>query len=349
LRRNAATRFGILNYRAVNAQWHADRAARRPKIPKLVLNAPLREYVQERLSGKIVQSNGQAVKHPKVTWKGRRAVHRQQRRWAKAWSPEQISQRLRIDFPTDETMRISPEAIYQSLYIQSRGALRRDLSACLRSGRPLRVPRKRTQKNGRSFVDPHLLIANRPPEIEDRAIPGHWEGDLILGLGSSAIGTLVERSTRFTLLLYLPRMKSYGKAIRVKNGPALAGHGTEAVCNAIARTILTLPEEIRKSLTWDQGAELSKHVQLRIATGLEIYFCDPRSPWQRGTNENTNGLLRQYFPKGTDLSRHSADQIAAIAQTLNCRPRKTLKWKTPAEAFAELLRTHENHSVASTG
>jgi IS30 family transposase len=182
------------------------------------------------------------------------------------------------------------------------------------------------------------MISERPAEIADRAVPGHWEGDLILGLGSSAIGTLVERTTRFTLLLHLPRMAAYGELARIKNGPALAGHGAEAVRAAITRTIITLPEQVRQSLTWDQGAELAQHVNLRIDTGLQIYFCDPHSPWQRGTNENTNGLLRQYFPKGTDLSLHSADDIAAVAMTLNSRPRKALGWKTPAEALNQYLR-----------
>jgi IS30 family transposase len=168
-------------------------------------------------------------------------------------------------------------------------------------------------------------------------VPGHWEGDLILGLESSAIGTLVERSTRFTMLLHLPPMEAHGGP-RVKNGPALAGHGAEAVSDAIADAISTLPEQLRRSLTWDQGAEMAGHAQLRIDTGLQVYFCDPQSPWQRGSNENTNGLLRQYFPKGTDLSRHSAEDLAAVAATLNGRPRKTLSWRTPAEALDEHLR-----------
>jgi IS30 family transposase len=182
------------------------------------------------------------------------------------------------------------------------------------------------------------MISERPAEVADRAVPGHWEGDLILGLGSSAIGTLVERMTRFTILLHLPRMADYGNLARIKNGPALAGHGAEAVRDAITRTITTLPEQIRQSLTWDQGAEMAQHANLRIDTGLQVYFCDPRSPWQRGTNENTNGLLRQYFPKGTDLSAHSADDLAAVAMTLNSRPRKALGWKTPAEALNQYLR-----------
>ena len=191
-------------------------------------------------------------------------------------------------------MRVWHEAIYQSLYVQGRGALRRELTACLRTGRALRVPRARTWR-GKSFGTDQVLISERPAETEDRAVPGHWEGDLILGLESSAIGILVERTTRFTMLLHLPPIDSDGP--RVKNGPALAGHGAEAVRNAIAGTITTLPGQLRRSLTWDQGAELAQHAKLRIETGLPVYFGDPRSPWQRGTNENTNGLLRQYFPK----------------------------------------------------
>jgi IS30 family transposase len=234
-------------------------------------------------------------------------------------------------------MQISHEAIYQALYIQGRGALRRELSACLRTGRALRVPRARTQQRGKSFITSEVLISERPAEVADRAVPGHWEGDLIIGLNSSAIGTLVERTTRFTMLLHLPPMPGHNSGARVKNGPALAGHGAEAVRNAIAAKIAMLPEHLRKSLTWDQGAEMAQHAQLKIDTGLAIYFCDPRSPWQRGTDENTNGLLRQYFPKGTDISRYSERELDAVANTLNARPRKALEWKTPAEAFEELL------------
>ena len=338
LRRNAATRGGGLEYRASTAQWHAERAARRPKRAKLATNAALRTYVQECLSGAVATPGGAAVVGPAVAWKGRRHGPRQARRWAKVWSPEQISRRLRRDFPGDETMRISHEAIYQALYVQGRGALRRELTACLRTGRALRVPRARSRREGKSFVDPAVLISQRPAEAADRAVPGHWEGDLILGLGSSAIGTLVERTTRFTMLLHLPRMDGHGFEARTKNGPALAGHGAEAVRGAIARTITTLPEQLRRSLTWDQGAEMAQHAQLRIEAGVAVYFCDPHSPWQRGTNENTNGLLRQYFPKGTDLGGHSADELAAVAAALNGRPRKTLGWRTPAEAFDEALR-----------
>jgi len=347
LRRNAATRSGGLEYRASTAQWHAERAARRPKPAKLVTNPALRRYVQDRLAGSVVAPGGAAVAGPAVAWKGRRHGPRQHRRWACAWSPQQISQRLRLDFPGDETMRISHEAIYQSLYVQGRGALRRELTACLRTGRALRVPRARSRGRGKSHVAPEIMISQRPAEVADRAVPGHWEGDLILGLGSSAIGTLVERTTRFTMLLHLPRMPGHGDGIRVKNGPALAGHGAEAVRDAIACTITTLPMQMRRSLTWDQGAELSQHAQLRFDTGVQVYFCDPHSPWQRGTNENTNGLLRQYFPKGTDLSAHSADDLAAVAAALNTRPRKALGWRTPAEALDEVLRSAQT-GVATT-
>jgi IS30 family transposase len=193
------------------------------------------------------------------------------------------------------------------------------------------------------------MISERPATVLDRAVPGHWEGDLIVGLNSSAIGTLVERKTRFTLLLHLPPQAGHGVRPREKNGPALAGHGAEAVRNAIAKTITSLPNLLRKSLTWDQGAEMSQHARLRIATGLMVYFCDPRSPWQRGTNENTNGLLRQYFPKGTDLSLHSPRDLESIALTLNTRPRKILEWRTPAEALNEVLRSKPRSRVATTG
>jgi IS30 family transposase len=335
LRRNAGTRTGSVTYRASAAQWHADRRARRPKLAKLAANAELRRYVQDRLSGDVQRPDGAAVQGPSVAWIGRRHGRRKDRRWGKSWSPEQISARLRLDFPDDESMRISHEAIYQSLYVQGRGALRRELTACLRTGRALRVPRARTRGRGKSFVTDEVMISQRPAEAQDRAVPGHWEGDLILGLGSSAIGTLVERTTRFTMLLHLPPMIDQGP--RVKNGPAVAGHGAEAVRDAIANTITTLPGQLRRSLTWDQGAEMAAHAQLRVQTGLPVYFCDPHSPWQRGTNENTNGLLRQYFPKGTDLARHSSDDLAAVAAALNGRPRKTLGWRTPAEALNEQL------------
>jgi IS30 family transposase len=348
LRRNAATRSGRLDYRASVAQWHADRQARRPKVSKLAANDRLRRYVQQRLAGTVHTPDGGEVAGPQVRWIGRRHGRRQDRRWATSWSPEQIAGRLPIDFPEDETMRISHEAIYQALYIEGRGALRRELTACLRTGRALRVPQARTRAHGKKFVTDQVMISARPAEAEDRAVPGHWEGDLIIGLDSSAIGTLVERTYRFTMLLHLPRMDGHGQDLRVKNGPALAGHGAEAVRDAIAATITTLPEQLRRSLTWDQGAEMAQHAQLRIDTGIEVFFCDPHSPWQRGTNENTNGLLRQYFPKGTDLSRHSVEDLAAVAHALNSRPRKTLGWRTPAEAFNNHLLSLQQGSVATT-
>lgn len=346
LRRNAATRGGGLEYRATTAQWHADRAARRPKRARLASNPLLHAYVQARLAGLIETPNG-AVVGPSVAWKGRRHGPRQDRRWARSWSPEQIARRLPIDFPDDMTMRISHEAIYQALFVQGRGALRRELTACLRSGRALRVPRARTRGRGKSFVTSDIMISERPAEVADRAVPGHWEGDLIIGLDSSAIGTLVERTTRFTMLLHLPRMPGHDAA-RTKHGPALAGHGAAAVREAIAGAIATLPEQLRRSLTWDQGAEMAEHARLKVDAGVQVYFCDPHSPWQRATNENTNGLLRQYFPKGTDLCAHDHQEIAAVASALNARPRKTLGWRTPAEALDTLLRSQKISAVATT-
>ena len=336
LRRNAATRSGGFEYRATIARWHADMRARRPKPAKLAVNDELRRYVQDRLSGVVQRPDGTAVDGPQVPWRSRRHGRRADRRWARSWSPEQISNRMRLDFPDGESMRVSHEAIYQSLYVQGRGALRRELTACLRTGRALRVPRARVRGRGKSFVTDEVMISQRPAEAADRAVPGHWEGDLILGLGSSAIGTLVERASRFTMLLHLAPMDGRDGP-RVKNGPALTGHGAQAVRNAVADAITTLPEQLRRSLTWDQGAEMAQHAQLRIETGLEVYFCDPQSPWQRATNENTNGLLRQYFPKGTDIARHSVDDLAAVAAALNTRPRKTLDWRTPAEVLDEHL------------
>lgn len=337
IRRNAATRSGDFEYRAIVAQWHSERRAKRPKVAKLSSNPRLRKYVEDRLSGVVKTAGGRRVQGPSVAWKGRRHGRRKDRRWAQAWSPEQIARRLRIDHPEDETMRVSHEAIYQALFVQGRGALKRELSACLRTGRALRIPRERRRRSGKSFVSEELMVSKRPAEAEDRAIPGHWEGDLILGLNSSAIGTLVERTTRFTMLLHLPPMPERGSAARRKNGPPLAGHGAEAVRKAIVSTIADLPEHLRRSLTWDQGAEIAQHAELTVETGLRVFFCDPQSPWQRGTNENTNGLLRQYFPKGTDLSRYGKAELNAVAITLNGRPRKTLEWRTPAEAFNELL------------
>jgi len=350
LRRNASTRTYRLDYKASIAQWHAERRARRPKLAKLVTNDRLRHYVQDRLSGVIRTPGGTQVAGPLgQRWKGRNKPHRGDRRWVTAWSPEQIARRLPIEFPDDESMRISHEAIYQALYVQGRGALQRELVTCLRTGRALRVPRARTRQKAWAHVTPEVLISERPAEAEDRAVPGHWEGDLIIGLQRSAIGTLVERTTRFTMLMHLPREDGYGVIPRTKNGPALAGYGAVTMKNALAATITALPEQLRRSLTWDRGKELSQHAQFKVETGVPVFFADPQSPWQRGTNENTNGLLRQYFPKGTDLSRWSADEVEAVATALNSRPRKTLGWKTPAEAFNEHLLLAQQAGVATTG
>jgi IS30 family transposase len=331
LRRNAATRCGRLAYRASVAQWKAELAARRPKTAKLAANDRLRGYVQDRLDGEVAKPAG-------PLGRARRAGrgHDRPRRWVRAWSPEQIANRLRVDFPDDESMRVSHEAIYQALYVQGRGALRRELTACLRTGRAVRVPRARTRgRGGKAFLTPEVMISQRPAEVADRAVPGHWEGDLILGTGGSAIGTLVERTTRYTMLLHLPPMTGEATGRR----PALAGHGAQAVRDAIAETITTLPEQLRRTLTWDQGSEMAQHAQLRVDTGVSIYFCDPHSPWQRGSNENTNGLLRQYFPKGTGLSQYTPADLEAVATALNTRPRKTLGWKTPAEALDDYLHS----------
>jgi len=246
-------------------------------------------------------------------------------------------------------MRISHEAIHQALYVQGRGALKRELVACLRTGRALRVPAARARRRPGGHVTPGVMISERPAEVADRAVPGHWEGDLIIGTDRSAIGTLVERASRFTMLLHLPRQEGWGIQPRVKNGAPLAGLGAEAMRAAIAARMATMPDQLRRSLTWDRGKELAQHAQLSIDTGIAVYFADPQSPWQRGTNENTNGLLRQYFPKGTDLSRWSVEDIDAVATTLNSRPRKTLDWRTPAEALTERLSSIEQAGVASTG
>lgn len=279
-------------YRAVKAQVQAEDRARRPKPSKLATHEPLHAYVVAQLTSE------------------------------QRWSPEQISQRIRLDHPDDERMRISHEAIYQALYVQGKGALRRELTVCLRTGRALRKPHARVDQRG-SKVKNMVMISERPAEVEDRAVLGHWEGDLITGTrNSSAIGTLVERKSRFTMLLHLP-----------------GDHSAEAVRDAMTTCIVTLPEALRRSLTWDQGVEMAQHLQLTFDTGLQVYFCDPHSPWQRGTNENTNGLLRQYFPKGSDLSVHSPEDLALVASGLNGRPRKTLNWKTPAEVLSALLST----------
>ncbi|WP_240312503.1 IS30 family transposase [Janibacter anophelis] len=349
LRRNAATRGGKLEYRASVAQWKADLAARRPKAAKLVTNPRLRSYVQDRLSGQITLPDGTVIPGPAAPrFTGRNKPFRKDRPWFLAWSPERISQRLKVDFPEDESMRISHEAIYQSLYIEGRGALKRELVWCLRTGRALRVPRERSRRKTWAHVTPGTLISERPAEVEDRAVPGHWEGDLIIGLGRSAIGTVIERKTKFTLLVHLPREEGYRHKDTPKNGPALGGYGAVAMKNALSTTMSTLPAQLARSVTWDRGKEMSAHAQFKIETGIPVFFADPHSPWQRGTNENTNGLLRRYFPKGTDLARWGQDELQAVAHALNTRPRKALGWKTPEEAFNEELLLLEQAGVAST-
>ncbi len=351
LRRNAATRGGRLEYRATVAQWKSQQAAKRPKVAKLVTNQRLRDYVQERLDGTVRRVDGTAVAGPAAAgWKGRKMKpHRADRRWATSWSPEQISNRLVLDFPDDESMRISHEAIYQALFIQGRGALKRELVACLRTGRALREPRARTRNKPQGHVTADVVFSQRPAEAADRAVPGHWEGDLIIGTGRSAIGTLVERSSRSTILVHLPRLEGWGQQPVVKNGPSLGGYGAVAMNAALTASITRLPEQLRQTLTWDRGKELSGHAQFALDTGTKVFFADPHSPWQRPSNENTNGLLRQYFPKGTDLSRWSADDLEAVALAINDRPRKALGWKTPAEVFAEQLLSLQQPGVASTG
>ena len=338
-RRNAATRGNRLEYRASVAQWKAELIAKRPKPAKLATNARLRHYVQERLEGKVRDAEGREIAGPRqAPFNGRNKPRRADRKSVNGWSPEQIANRLQVDFPDDKSMRISHEAIYQALYIQGRGALKRELGSCLRTGRALRVPRARAQAKAWAHVSEDVMISSRPAEVQDRAVPGHWEGDLIIGLNRSAIGTLVERSSRFTMLVHLPREIGYGLIPRTKNGPALAGYGAVTMANALKKTVTGLPTQLWRSLTWDRGKEPSDHARFTVESGVKVFFADPDSPWQRGTNENTNGLLRQYFPKGTDLSRWSDQEIKAVANTLNTRPRKTLGWKTPAEALNEYLK-----------
>lgn len=347
VRRNASTRTFRLEYRASVAQWHAERRGRRPRGSKLAENERLQAWVQDRLSGVVRLPDGTVVGPQAPKFQGKNKPHRGDRQWVSAWSPEQIAKRLPQEFPDDETMRISHEAIYQALYVKGRGGLDRELVACLRTGRALRAPRARSRQKVWAHVTPQSLISERPPEVEDREEAGHWEGDLIIGLARSAIGTLVERTTRFTILVHLPREAGYGLTPRTKNGPALAGYGATSMKNALASAMSSVPVELRRSLTWDRGKELSAHAAFTAETGIPVYFADAHSPWQRGTNENTNGLLRQYFPKGTDLSRWSAYEVQAVADALNARPRKILGWKTPTEAFDEHLRSSQSAGVAS--
>ena len=290
--REVAANGGRGGYAPMVAHRRAAALARRPKPTKLSGNPVLRERVVADLE--------------------------------RLWSPEQVARRLRAEFPDRPEMRVSHETIYRSLFVQGRGELRRELTRCLRTGRAARRPRGRV--DGRGHITGMVMLSERPAEAADRAVPGHWEGDLILGKGGrSAIGTLVERSTRFVMLLHLPD-----------------GRGAEQVRDAMTAAITTLPAALRRSITWDQGSEMHQHARFSIDTGIPVYFCDPHSPWQRGANENTNGLLRQYFPKGTDLSVHDAATLQAAADGLNGRPRETLAWMTPSEKLNEVL-------VAMTG
>jgi transposase, IS30 family len=284
--REVAANGGRDGYRAWRAHQRAREQARRPKTPKLA-----RPELAAQVTAWLEQ-------------------------W---WSPVQISARLRIEHPGDPMMRVSHETIYQALYVQGRGELRRELARCLRSGRARRRPRGRDGRSG--HIKNMVMISDRPAEAGDRAVPGHWEGDLLIGKDcKSAVGTLVERTTRYVMLLHLP-----------------GGRDARLVELAMRQAITTLPAELARTITWDQGIEMAYHADFTIATGIPVYFCDPHSPWQRGSNENTNGLLRQYLPKGTDLSIHSADDLARIARSLNGRPRKTLRFMTPSEKLTELL------------
>lgn len=277
---------GRARYKPVAAHRAAEIAARRPKATKLAGNPELCERVVADLE--------------------------------RLWSPQQIARQLRAEFPTDPEMWLSHETIYKSLYVQGRGELRRELARCLRTGRAQRRRQGREERRGR--IPDMVMISERPAEIEDRAVPGHWEGDLIIGKnGKSAIATLVERSTRYVMLAKISNQKA------------------ETVRDAIVGRVATLPEHLWRSLTWDQGSEMAEHQRFTTETGVEVYFCDPHSPWQRGSNENTNGLLRQYFPKGTPLSGYTQEHLDAVAVQLNGRPRQTLNGQTPAERLNQLL------------
>jgi len=284
--REVAANGGRDGYRAWRAHRRAHERARRPKTPRLA---------DPRLAAQVTR------------WL---------RQW---WSPEEIARRLRIEFPDDPMMWVSHETIYQSLFVQGRGELRRELTRCLRSGRTQRRPQGRAEYRGQ--LPGMVMISERPAEVADRAVPGHWEGDLLVGKnGRTAVGTLVERSTRYLLLLHLGE-----------------GRGADKVDAAMRRAIATLPGELFRTITWDQGKEMARHAAFTIDTGIQVYFCDPHSPWQRGSSENTNGLLRQYLPKGTDLSVHSQRDLERMARSLNDRPRKTLGYLKPSEKLAELL------------
>ena len=287
LQRNAHPGNG--QYHPHAAQRRAEVRRARPKGGKIAANSELREFIQAKLTMR--------------------------------WSPEQIARVLREQFENQPEMHVSHETIYQALYVQGRGELRRELTKCLRTGRAMRRPQRSAEQRTPRFINEMVMISERPPEVADRAVPGHWEGDLIIGKHhKSAIGTLVERQTRFVMLLHLPD-----------------GYDSTQVARELTATMSTLPEALKRSVTWDQGSEMAQHRSFTMATNMPVYFCDPASPWQRGSNENTNGLLRQYFPKGTDLSQHSQEELQRVAAELNDRPRKTLGWKTPAERLSMLL------------
>ncbi len=280
---------GRSKYRALVADRGASRRALRPKRAKLSQCRRLRGTVERKLEAK--------------------------------WSPQQISAWLALEYPDNPEMQVSHETIYQSLFVQSRGALRKELHSCLRSGRAMRRAKAYTKGGiGQGQLRNMVMISERPAEVADRAVPGHWEGDLIFGKKMTSIGTLVERRSRYVMLLKLPN-----------------GHGAESVRKAMTKRILTLPSQLRRSITWDQGKEMAEHAQFTIDTGIQVYFCDPKSPWQRGSNENTNGLLRQYLPKSSDLSQCTQRELDAIARSLNTRPRQTLGWMTPSQAFADAV------------
>ena len=280
---------GRRKYRALVADRAASRNALRPKRAKLAECRRLRGVVERKLEAR--------------------------------WSPQQISAWLALEYPDRPEMQVSHETIYQSLFVQSRGALRKELHSCLRTGRAMRRAKAYTKGNvGQGQLRNMVMISERPAEVKDRAVPGHWEGDLIFGKKMTSIGTLVERHSRYVILLKLPN-----------------GHGAEAVRKAMTKRILTLPAQLRRSITWDQGKEMAEHVRFTVETGVQVYFCDPKSPWQRGSNENTNGLLRQYLPKSSDLSQATQRELDAIARSLNTRPRQTLGWMTPSQAFAEAV------------
>ena len=286
--RELTSNGGRQRYRAHRAEQRACRRARRPKPAKLVNCWQLRQVVEAKLVSR--------------------------------WSPQQIAGWLARTYPDDREMQVSHETIYMSLFVQPRGALRKELGRYLRTRRMVRRPRAARSPNGQGQLRDIVHISARPAEAADRAVPGHWEGDLLLGSGNSAIATLVERTSRLALLVGLPN-----------------GRSSEPVLTALAERIVTLPEQLVRSLTWDQGKEMAQHARFTIDTGLQVYICDPRSPWQRGTNENTNGLLRQYFPKGTDLAAVTQEEFDAVAAELNGRPRQTLNWRSPSEKFNEAV------------